>query len=102
MTPVLSFAIDQTVHYSSFQIAQTSGQYPFLDAAANILDTAGNVPAPPHMKTLCLGGSFNPIHHAHLLCARAVAEKAGFDRVVLIPSCQPPHKPLANDIAPAS
>ena len=54
------------------------------------------------MRRLCFGGSFNPIHHAHLLCARAVAELAGFDRVVLIPSCQPPHKPLANDIAPAS
>lgn len=45
------------------------------------------------MRRLCFGGSFNPIHHAHLICARAVAEAAGYDRVVLIPSAQPPHKP---------
>jgi nicotinate-nucleotide adenylyltransferase len=52
------------------------------------------------MRRLCFGGSFNPIHHAHLLCARAVAESAGFDRVVLIPSSQPPHKPGQTDLAP--
>jgi nicotinate-nucleotide adenylyltransferase len=45
------------------------------------------------MKTLCLGGSFNPIHHGHLICARAAAEARGFGRVLLIPSGQPPHKP---------
>lgn len=54
------------------------------------------------MKTLCLGGSFNPIHHGHLICARAVAEKAGFQRVVLIPSHQPPHKPDRPDLAAAA
>ncbi|HZZ43507.1 MAG TPA: nicotinate-nucleotide adenylyltransferase [Tepidisphaeraceae bacterium] len=50
---------------------------------------------------LCLGGSFNPIHHGHLICARAVAEAAGFNRVLLIPSSQPPHKRLNGDIASA-
>lgn len=51
------------------------------------------------MAKLCFGGSFNPIHHGHLICARAVAEVAGFDRVVLIPSAQPPHKPYVEDLA---
>ena len=46
-----------------------------------------------HVKTLCFGGSFNPIHHGHLISARAAAEAAGFGRVALIPSGQPPHKP---------
>jgi nicotinate-nucleotide adenylyltransferase len=54
------------------------------------------------MKTLCLGGSFNPIHHGHLICSRAVAEVAGYDRVLLIPSAQPPHKPGHSDLAGAS
>jgi nicotinate-nucleotide adenylyltransferase len=45
------------------------------------------------MAKLCFGGSFNPIHHGHLICARAVAEARGFERVVLVPSGQPPHKP---------
>jgi nicotinate-nucleotide adenylyltransferase len=54
------------------------------------------------MKTLCLGGSFNPIHYGHLICARAVAESAGFARVLLIPSGRPPHKPGSLDIADGS
>jgi nicotinate-nucleotide adenylyltransferase len=53
------------------------------------------------MKRLCFGGSFNPIHHGHLLTARAVAEAQGFDTVVLIPSAEPPHKPDRADLAPA-
>ena len=53
------------------------------------------------MNRLCYGGSFNPIHHGHLIVARAVAEARGFERVVLIPSAQPPHKPGRPDIAPA-
>ena len=51
------------------------------------------------MRKLCFGGSFNPIHHAHLLCARAVAEAKGFDRVVLIPSALPPHKLQTIELA---
>src|SRR3954468_23242329 len=54
------------------------------------------------MKTLCLGGSFNPIHHGHLICARAVAEAAGDQKVVLVPSARPPHKPDQTDLADAS
>jgi len=54
------------------------------------------------MRVLCFGGSFNPIHHGHLICARAAAEAGGFDRVVLIPTAQPPHKPNSSDLAPAS
>ena len=53
------------------------------------------------MNRLCFGGSFNPIHHGHLILARAVAEARGFDRVILIPSAQPPHKPDSAEIASA-
>ena len=41
---------------------------------------------------LCLGGSFNPPHHGHLICARAAAEAAGFQGVRLVVSARPPHK----------
>ncbi|HEY7087992.1 MAG TPA: nicotinate (nicotinamide) nucleotide adenylyltransferase [Tepidisphaeraceae bacterium] len=54
------------------------------------------------MKTLCLGGSFNPIHHGHLICSRAAAEAGGYERVLLIPSAQPPHKPDRSELADAS
>ena len=48
------------------------------------------------MPTLCFGGSFNPVHFGHLRCAQAVAEKAGYGQVILIPSGQPPHKQGAD------
>jgi nicotinate-nucleotide adenylyltransferase len=51
------------------------------------------------MRKLCYGGSFNPIHHGHLICARSAAERAGFDHVVLIPTGQPPHKPNSANLA---
>lgn len=51
------------------------------------------------MAILCFGGSFNPIHHGHLICARAAAEVKEFERIMLIPSAQPPHKPAAADLA---
>ena len=54
------------------------------------------------MRRLCFGGSFNPIHHGHLIVARAAAEALGFERVVLMPSAQPPHKPGSADMAPAA
>jgi nicotinate-nucleotide adenylyltransferase len=44
------------------------------------------------MRRLWFGGSFDPIHHGHLITARAVAESAGFDRVVLVPNNQSPLK----------
>jgi nicotinate-nucleotide adenylyltransferase len=34
-----------------------------------------------------------------LICARAVAEKRGYERLLLIPSGQPPHKPTQADLA---
>ena len=50
------------------------------------------------MDGLILGGGFNPIHNGHLGCAKAVAQRMGFDRIVLIPcGCVPLPKsmPLA-------
>jgi nicotinate-nucleotide adenylyltransferase len=51
------------------------------------------------MARLWFGGSFNPIHHGHLICARTVAEVRGFEKVVLVPTYQPPHKLLGPQIA---
>lgn len=40
-----------------------------------------------------LGGTFNPIHCGHLIIAETVREKFCLDKVLFIPSGQPPHKP---------
>jgi len=46
-----------------------------------------------------LGGTFNPIHHGHLLMAQELAEARELERVVLVPTRVPPHKE-APDLAP--
>jgi nicotinate-nucleotide adenylyltransferase len=53
------------------------------------------------MGKLFFGGSFNPIHVGHLVCARSVAEQTGADATVLVPSAAPPHKSSAANLAPA-
>ncbi len=54
------------------------------------------------MRELVFGGSFNPVHIGHLICARSVAEKAGFDRVILMPTGQSPHKIASPEAASAA
>ncbi|NLG93392.1 MAG: nicotinate (nicotinamide) nucleotide adenylyltransferase [Clostridiales bacterium] len=51
-------------------------------------------------KIAVLGGTFNPIHNGHLHIARQYAQRLGVDRVLLIPTYQPPHKQAPN-LAPA-
>jgi len=40
-----------------------------------------------------LGGTFNPPHLGHLICAQEALTQLELDRVVLMPAGQPPHKP---------
>jgi nicotinate-nucleotide adenylyltransferase len=44
-----------------------------------------------------LGGTFNPPHRAHLVCARRALEVLGLDRVELMPALLPPHKAPGED-----
>jgi nicotinate-nucleotide adenylyltransferase len=44
-------------------------------------------------RIVFFGGSFDPVHHGHLIIARAIAERCGFDRVTFVPTGRPPHKP---------
>ena len=46
------------------------------------------------------GGSFDPIHHGHLILARDAMESLGLDRVIFIPANVSPHK-LEHPPAPA-
>ena len=42
------------------------------------------------------GGTFNPIHTAHLIMAEDVREQVHLDKVLFIPSANPPHKNSDN------
>jgi nicotinate-nucleotide adenylyltransferase len=44
-----------------------------------------------------LGGTFNPPHVAHLLCAQEAHDQLGLDVVVLMPAAVPPHKEARDD-----
>lgn len=44
------------------------------------------------MRLGILGGTFDPVHHGHLILARAAMEQLGIDRVLFIPANISPHK----------
>jgi nicotinate-nucleotide adenylyltransferase len=44
-----------------------------------------------------LGGTFNPPHLAHLVCASEARAQLALERVVLIPTGVPPHKPMEQE-----
>lgn len=45
------------------------------------------------------GGTFNPIHIAHLYIAEEVRESMGLDKVVFVPSAVPPHKEVEYKVS---
>jgi nicotinate (nicotinamide) nucleotide adenylyltransferase len=47
-----------------------------------------------------IGGSFDPVHHGHLIAADRAAESLGLARVLFIPCASQPLKP-AGPVAPA-
>jgi nicotinate-nucleotide adenylyltransferase len=47
-----------------------------------------------------LGGTFNPPHLGHLVCAQEAYIQLGLERVILIPARQPPHKPVEDEPGP--
>lgn len=48
------------------------------------------------MRLAVIGGSFNPVHVGHLALADEVRSSLGYDRVLLIPAAEPPHKVLCG------
>jgi len=53
------------------------------------------------MKLGFYGGTFDPIHHGHLILAREAVETLGLDRLYFIPNAVSPHK-TAIQSAPAA
>jgi nicotinate-nucleotide adenylyltransferase len=46
-----------------------------------------------------MGGTFNPIHNGHLFLAENAREYAGLDKVLFMPSKNPPHKELMSRVS---
>ena len=44
------------------------------------------------MRIAIFGGTFDPIHKAHLAVARSAADGFALDRVLFVPAAHPPHK----------
>ena len=62
---------------------------------------AGRRAHPPlSTATGILGGTFNPPHVAHLVCAQEARFQLGLDRVLLMPVAAPPHKEASADPGP--
>jgi nicotinate-nucleotide adenylyltransferase len=51
------------------------------------------------IKTGIMGGTFNPIHMGHLIAAEEVCCKLKLDRIVFIPTGNPPHKSKSEVIS---
>ncbi len=49
------------------------------------------------MRIGLLGGTFNPPHIGHLVCAQEAWAQLGLDRVLLVPVHSPPHKEAVGD-----
>ena len=44
------------------------------------------------------GGTFNPPHNGHVTMARAAVKQLGLDKLLIVPDCVPPHKPLPSGV----
>lgn len=47
----------------------------------------------PGRRLGVLGGTFDPVHDGHVAAGRAAWRALGLDRLLLVPSRQPPHRP---------
>src|SRR5947209_8042092 len=51
---------------------------------------------PSLMRLGIIGGTFDPIHNAHLFIAEEARVRAGLERVLFVPNGTPPHKKLSQ------
>ncbi len=53
------------------------------------------------MRIALFGGTFDPLHHGHLILAREAREQLGLDCVVFLPAARSPFKPGIESAPPA-
>src|SRR5690606_12997057 len=57
-------------------------------------------PSAPRRRLGVMGGTFDPIHHGHLVAASEVAASFDLDEVIFVPTGQPWQK-TGRDVSPA-
>ena len=50
------------------------------------------------LRLALFGGTFDPIHCAHVTVAAAAADRFALDRVLFVPAANPPHKPTSPGV----
>jgi len=82
-------------------MAETTKGYLSLTHLVALYNFTGvDVSEPLQMKIGIMGGTFNPIHLAHLISAEQIRQRLSFDQILFIPSARPPHKPPDGIIDP--
>jgi nicotinate-nucleotide adenylyltransferase len=46
-----------------------------------------------------LGGTFNPIHHGHLILGQAAKEEFGLDEILVMPTKNPAYKTISGGVS---
>ncbi len=52
------------------------------------------------MKLAIMGGTFNPVHIGHLVCAEEAVSHFGLDQVLFMPAGRPAHKEILSGAGP--
>jgi nicotinate-nucleotide adenylyltransferase len=52
------------------------------------------------LKTVIIGGTFNPVHMGHLYLAEEIQRSLGYDRVIFVPAHIPAHKEADDSTTP--
>lgn len=60
------------------------------------------MPGESPLKLAIMGGTFNPIHLGHLVCAEEAVVQYGFDEILFMPAGTPSHKDVAGGAGPES
>ena len=48
------------------------------------------------MKVAVFGGTYNPLHVGHAMLADTIVRELGYDKVLFVPTYQPPHKEISK------
>lgn len=72
-----------------------------VQAVVNVIPKVQSqqVKAERHRRVGLYGGTFNPVHNAHLLVAEQVGRTLSLDKVSFLPDMQPPHRDHKGTIA---